>query len=728
MKKYRFLLLAAIILLPFSTMAQEKKQFTLDDLIPGGKTFWNLYPEYTFCEWNDDMLMEMEVDTVFQVSDTKGKLLKQRRAFITLDEINAGIDTEKYGKVRNLMRASFDYPGQSVITLQSDKGKIQYDWKTKQVVWYSEAVGGTKATKFEKGSRNLAYVKDNNLFVRTADGTVTQLTADGTRELVYGQSVHRDEFGITEGLFWSPRGNRLAFYRMDQSMVADYPQVDIFKREATYEPDKYPMAGMTSHKVTVGIYDVATKKTVYLDAGDPTDRYFSNISWAPDEKTIYMIELPRSQDKAELVSYDAQTGARLKVLYTETHPKYVHPVHPITFLPWNDKQFIYQTERDGYNHLYLFDTNGNEIKQLTKGNFVVQELVGFNSKAQTVIIRSTESSPIRSNYWSVSVKNGKRQLLDGGEGVHNGELSPSGRYLMTTWTSPKVTRRYDLVSAEKVSAPQTLLDSRDPWQEYDVPEITGGSIKAADGTTDLYYRLVKPTHFDPSKKYPTVVYVYGGPGIRNVEETRNYDARGWEIYMAQKGYVIFVLDNRGSSDRGFEFESCTFRHLGDEEMKDQMKGVEFLKSLPYVDADRIGVHGWSFGGFMTTNLMLTYPETFKVGVAGGPVIDWKYYEVMYGERYMDTPEENPEGYKNTSLLNKAGNLKGRLQVIIGYNDPTCVPQHSLSFLNACMEAGTQPDFFAYPGQGHNMIGISRVHLHDRITRYFEDYLKGGCKK
>ena len=193
--------------------------------------------------------------------------------------------------------------------------------------------------------------------------------------------------------------------------------------------------------------------------------------------------------------------------------------------------------------------------------------------------------------------------------------------------------------------------------------------------------------------------------------------------MAQKGFLVFVLDNRGSSDRGFEFESATFRHLGDVEMRDQMKGVDFLKSLPYVDSNRLGVHGWSFGGFMTTNLMCTYPDVFKVGVAGGPVIDWKYYEVMYGERYMDTPEENPEGYASSSLLPKAKNLKGHLQIIFGYNDPTCVPQHTLSFVDACVNADVQIDLFTYPGQGHNMMGKSRVHLHDRITRYFEDYLK-----
>ncbi len=246
---------------------------------------------------------------------------------------------------------------------------------------------------------------------------------------------------------------------------------------------------------------------------------------------------------------------------------------------------------------------------------------------------------------------------------------------------------------------------------------------AADGVTDLYYRMVKPFDFDPDKKYPTVVYVYGGPHAHNVEASWHWGMRGWEAYMATKGYILFILDNRGSEWRGREFEQITFRHLGDVEMEDQLKGVEFLKSLPYVDADRMGVHGWSFGGFMTTNLMCSYPDVFKVAVAGGPVIDWKWYEVMYGERYMDTPEQNPEGYAGSSLLHKAPNLKGRLQIIIGYDDDIVVPQHTLSFMRACIDAGTQPDLFLYPGDGHNMRGSDQVHLHERITRYFEDYLK-----
>ena len=410
------------------------------------------------------------------------------------------------------------------------------------------------------------------------------------------------------------------------------------------------------------------------------------------------------------------------MLYTETNPKYVEPMHPIVFLPWDADKFIYQTRRDGYNHLYLMSVSGGEPKQLTKGEFEVLQFLGFHAASKSVIIKSNEASPIRHNFYAVNLKTLKRTLLDNGRGTHRATLSAGGAWLLDRWSAPDTFRQTELVSTGGAKSVVLQTDGT-PWKDYEVPEISGGTIKAADGKTDLYYRLVKPVGFDPAKKYPAVVYVYGGPHAHNVDESWNYLMRPWEAYMAQKGYVVFVVDNRGSENRGFEFESATFRHLGEVEMEDQMKGVEFLTSLPFVDKDRLGVHGWSFGGFMTTNLMCSHPDVFKVGVAGGPVIDWKYYEVMYGERYMDTPQENPEGYERCSLLNKAKNLKGRLQIIVGLNDGTCVLQHSLAFLRACEDAGTQPDYFVYPGQEHNMMGSDMVHLHERITRYFEDYLK-----
>ena len=622
--------------------------------------------------------------------------------------------------------------------LLSTRGhRILIDIDKKDVIW-SQAINAKAANQdWNQESRSLAFTIGNNLYVTTANGQESQVTNEPDGVLC-GQSVHRDEFGIHKGTFWSPKGNLLAFYRMDQSMVTDYPQVNTSTRIATLEPDKYPMAGMTSHQVTIGVYNPATQKTIYLKAGDPTDRYFTNVSWSPDEKSIYVIELNRDQNHAQLMRYNATTGEQEALLYEEKHPKYVEPQNPITFLPWDETKFIYQSQKDGYNHLYLFDlANGmmhpietegpNKLfipqQQITKGEWLVQRILGFNEKTKEVIIMSTEISPLQSNAFAVHLKTGKTRLIGANEGVHRVQLSGSGKYVIDSYSSHNVARNIEILPVSGKGKSHNLLTATHPMEAYNMPEITLGTIKAADGKTDLYYRLVKPVNFDANKKYPAVIYVYGGPHAQNITDTYNYGVRGWELNMAQLGYVMLTVDNRGSSNRGLEFEYCTPRQLGVEEMKDQMKGGELLKSLGYVDAERIGVHGWSFGGFMTTNLMLTYNDTFKVGVAGGPVIDWKLYEVMYGERYMDTPESNPEGYKNSDLTQRAGDLKGRLQIIIGANDPVCVPQHSIAFLRACINAGTHPDYFIYPGDGHNMAGRDRIHLHERITRYFEDYLK-----
>ncbi len=718
-KKWAVLLCA---LLPMTMMAQDKKSFTLDDLMWGGSNYYNIMPRSIHTAWWGDCLLQTDVEEVYQLFDEKGKICNKKCLF-TAKEVNAAVDEKLHGKVRNLTYTTFPKGDKTIAKVYADKGWAEYDWTSKEIVGFVPHIYGTQTQKAAPQTGARAYVKDWNLHVVTADGTDRQITTDGTREVQYGMSVHRDEFGIHEGLFWSPKGNLLAFYRMDQSMVTDFPLIDNSKRVAELAPEKYPMAGMTSHKVKVGVYNPQSGKTIYLNAGDPTDRYFTNIAWSPDESTIYMFELPRTQDKAELVAYDATTGEKKGVLYTETNAKYVEPMTPIVFLPWDNNKFVMESRKDGYNHFYLFDTTGKCLVQLTKGEFEVIEMLGFNEKNKTIIFKANAESPVRHNLYSVDMKGKKMTRLDNGEGVHNAKLSASGAFLCDTWSKPDMYRQVDLISTQNGKTQNIVAPIATPWKEYNVPEITGGTITAADGKTPLYYRLVKPVDFDPAKKYPTVVYVYGGPHAHNVQESFNHGYRPWEIYMAQKGYVVFVVDNRGSQYRGFEFESVTHRRLGEIEMQDQMKGVDFLKTLPYVDANRIGVHGWSFGGFMTTNLICSYPDVFKVGVAGGPVIDWKMYEVMYGERYMDTPEENPDGYAENNLCNKAKNLKGRLQIIVGLNDPTCVLQHSFSFLRAAADAGTQPDYFVYPGQGHNMMGKDMVHLHERITRYFDDYLK-----
>ena len=715
MMKIKTILLLLILSLNMS--AQEKQLFTLEELNYGGNRYHTIQPQNKWYAWWGDELIRTDVEECWLVDKRTGK---ETRLF-TLDEVNKWLKSDDMYHVRALYYATFPYPDQPWVALGNKKSFLLLNFKTHEIVW-QDSISGQKANDWNPVSKATAYIEDDQLFVVDGKGGKHQLTTDGSREIVYGQSVHRNEFGIDKGTFWSPDGMRLAFYRMDQSMVTDYPQVDIDPRSATHEPDKYPMAGMTSHQVTVGVYDLDTQKTTYLKAGDPTDRYFTNIAWSPDAKTIYMFELNRDQNDCRLVSYDAMTGEKKAELYRETSDKYVEPLHPIQFLPWDDDLFILQSQKDGYNHLYLYNKEGKLQRQLTKGNFVIQEVLGFNEKQKSVLVAANKYHPLHRWLYNVNIKDGKMTELVSADGVHHGKLSSSGTYLVDRWSNPTTPRNIDLVEVKTAKATR-LMTAEDPWKDYEQPIFECGTIKAADGITDLYYRMVKPYNFDATKKYPTVVYVYGGPHAHNVEAAWHWYSRSWETYMAQKGYVLFILDNRGSEYRGRDFEQATFRQLGQIEMQDQMKGVEFLRSLPYVDMDRLGVHGWSFGGFMTISLMTNYPDVFKVGGAGGPVIDWKWYEVMYGERYMDTPETNPEGYEKISLLSKAKNLKGKLQIITGYNDDTVVPQHCLSFLKACIEAGTQPDFFVYPGEAHNMRGHASVHLHERITQYFEDYLK-----
>lgn len=714
---------------PKSSIAQ--KLFTLEDLNFGGKNYYKMTPQRRYLTFWGDKVVRQGFDVCKLIDLKTGK----ESTLFTLGEINAWAELpiDDQPKIRNLYYVSFPFADKSIVEVSNGKSIYMIDFKTHRIIDTIELQKEAQVRKFNIQSHSTAYVQDNQLYVIDPSGAEHKLTKDGSSNIVYGQSVHRDEFGINGGLYWSPKGNRLAFYRMDQSMVANYPLVDV--PEIGYVPTngetkaakvsliKYPMVGEKSHKVTVGVYDINTDKTIYLHTGNPTDRYFTNITWSPDENIIYMFELNRDQNDCYLTAYNAYTGKKIANLYHEKDTKYVEPTHPIVFLPWNDHQFVMYSQKDGYNHLYLFSEDGRELKQLTKGKWVVMKIIGFNLKKKSIIYTSNECNPIQINTWMVNVETGKRRLLDNGKGYHNPLLSPEGNTIIDVYSEPNLPRQYDLITLGNKINTLHYFTSPNPWKGYSVPEYSCGKIKASDGKTDLYYRMVKPINFNPAKKYPVIVYVYGGPHAHNVDARWNYGSRGWETYMAQKGYLLFILDNRGSDNRGKEFEQVTFRNLGQEEMKDQMEGIKYLYTLSYVDKDRIGIHGWSFGGFMTISLMTNYPDVFKVGVAGGPVIDWKWYEIMYGERYMDTPKANPIGYAKTSLLQKAKDLKGKLQIVIGLNDPVVVPQHAYSFLKACILAGTQPDFFVYPGEPHNMRGHQSVHLHERITQYFEDYLK-----
>lgn len=637
---------------------------------------------------------------------------------ISLSELNAAL--KEKGIKEAVTFPSFSFINESLIWFQTTNHLVIFNLESKSIDSNLDYPEKAEHLDYNTVKRTLAYTIKNNLFINVTSVN-QQITDDKEEHIINGAAVHRNEFGIEKGTFWSPKGNLLAFYHMDETMVDDYPLVDYMAREAKLVNIKYPMAGMTSHQVKLGIYNLESKKTIYMKTGLPADHYLTNISWAPDEKTIFIAELNREQNDMKLNQYDASTGDLIKTILEEKDNKYVEPVHPIVFSTNNTQRFYYQSRQDGWNHVYSYDIVDGKITQITKGNWEVTELLGFDEGDKNLIFEATKESSLERQLYKINIRSGKIERLTPDAGTHLGLLSPDKQNIIDRWTSTNVPGQVDLISNKGVLI-KTISKAKNTLKDFDLGENTVFTIKADDGITDLNCRMIKPTNFDPSKKYPVIVYVYGGPHAQLVNKTWLNDARWWQYYMASKGYIAFTLDNRGSDNRGKAFENVTHRQLGVIETADQMKGIEYLKSLPYIDIARIGVHGWSFGGFMTLNLMLKHPETFKVGVAGGPVVDWSMYEVMYGERYMDTPEENPKGYENSNMLNYVENLKGKLMLIHGVEDQTVVMQQSIQFLKKCIDLDKQVDFFVYPTHEHNVRGNDRLHLMEKVSNYFLDNL------
>ncbi|HMG13883.1 MAG TPA: DPP IV N-terminal domain-containing protein, partial [Saprospiraceae bacterium] len=521
-------------------------------------------------------------------------------------------------------------------------------------------------------------------------------------------------------------GDFLAFYRMDQTMVTDYSILDLMKQPAVARNIKYPMAGAKSHEVTIGIYKLSSGKLIYLHTGLPKEQYLTNVCWSPDEKFIYVAILNRDQNEMQFNQYDVKTGNYVKTLFQEKDNEYVQPLNPMDFLKDDSGLFIWQSKRDGFNNVYLYNTDGQVQRNLTAKDPVtgfpleVTSVYGFDKERKFLFFQAVPKDNIIRNVYKSEISNGKVSLLSREEGVNSGQFSDDGKFYLNSVSSIKAPKNIDLYNTDGQKL-KNLLTADNPLKDYKMPVTEIFTIKAEDGTS-LFCRLIKPIDFDPLKKYPVMVYVYGGPNIQLITNSWLGNGDMFLQYMAQKGFVVFTLDNRGTANRGIEFEQSTFRQLGTVEINDQLKGVEYLKTLTFVDKDRLGLFGWSYGGFMTTSLMTRTPGIFKAAVAGGPVIDWGYYEVMYTERYMDTPQTNPDGYKKANLFNYVSDLKGNLLMIHGTSDDVVVWQQSLLYQKAAVEKGIQLDYYVYPGHFHNVLGKDRVHLMKKVSDYLIEHL------
>lgn len=561
---------------------------------------------------------------------------------------------------------------------------------------------------------NVAFTEGNNLYYIGKEGKNIAVTINADVNIVSGQTYARSEFGIKDGIFWSPKSSMLAFYQKDETEVADYPLLDINTVPGTLQNIKYPMIGQKSEKPRVGIYNLATQQTVFISPRGASDDYLTNLSWSPDEKYVLIAEVNRGQNDMSLNVYDAATGAYVRTIINEKNGRWVEPEFPAFFPSKTSNNFIWVSEQDGFTNMYYYSIEGKLLRKLTNNKFMLTGIAGANAAGNVIFFNATGPNPTNSMLYKVDLK-GKQTLVTKDEGTHDAVISTDGNFVFDAYSNH--TTQLRSVLYDKNGKATELLSSKDKYEGYAMGTSEIKTIKAADGVTDLYTRLIKPSNFDPAKKYPVLVYVYGGPHAQMITNSYLDGASLWKYWMAEQGYLVFTVDNRGSANRGFAFESIIHGRLGTIEMEDQLKGVDYLKSLPYVDADRLAVHGWSFGGFMTTSLMLRHPDVFKVGVAGGPVTDWKLYEVMYGERYMDTPAENAKGFDESSTLNYVKNLKGKLMLIHGTSDDVVVMQHNLMLVQKFVEAGKQVDFFPYPMHKHNVGGRDRVHLMQKVLDY-----------
>lgn len=704
------------LFLNFTIIAQNsvKKELSLEDaVLNAGSKFRPQNIAGLRFLGNSDNLLRISEDKKAVLS-SKVKTLKWD-TLLTTNDFNKTVGT-------NLKTIPSIFESNDSCLILSSKGSYyRYFYKTKktELIFKIPEFGENHELNFKTSI--IAYTNSNNIEIVYPDGSIDKVTDFADPNIVAGQSIARNEFGIDKGLFWSNDGKMLAFYQKDESKVSQFPLVDITTIPASLNEIKYPMAGSTNEIPGVGVYNLQTRKTVYLETDENNeDHFITNLAWDSESKFIYLVIINRQQNKLWLKKYDATTGKKINTLFEESNQRYIEPVFPVKFI--NANTFLWFSNRNGFRHLYRYDTEGKLLNEVSKGNFQINEIISFDKSYKKVFVLAADPSGMVDELYVCDVEKFNMKKLNLTPGVHDISVACGGKYIIDNYSNVTTPRNISLLD-DKGKEINRLLTSTDPLDSIKIGKMSFVEILAGDGFTKLNGRLIKPYDFDSTKKYKVFVYVYGGPHAQMVRNSWLGNASLWMYSLANQGYLVFTLDNRGSENRGFDFESVIHRDLGYNEMEDQLKGVTYIKSLPFADTTRMAVHGWSYGGFLTTSLMLRKPGTFKVGVAGGPVINWNWYEIMYGERYMDMPKENPEGYEKTNLLNYASDLEGNLLIINGSIDPVVVPQHSLAMLKKFIEAGKQVDYFVYPMHEHNVFGQDRYHLMQKIINYVDEKLR-----
>jgi dipeptidyl-peptidase-4 len=598
-----------------------------------------------------------------------------------------------------------------------------FDLKTQEGKRLTSSKEAADDPKFSPDGKMVSFVRSYNLWVVDIEtGKEKQLTSDGKEELLNGKLdwVYPEELGLGTGYWWSPDSSQIAFLQMDEKNVTRYPIVNLLTYTGESELERYPKAGDTNPVVRVGVISARGGTPRWMDTGAEKDIYLPRVNWVPDGKRLLIQRLNRGQTKLELMLVDAASG-KGQTIVTEEDKHWVNVTDDFHLFA-DGKRLLWASERDGFNHFYLYDMSGKLLKRLTSGEWEVTSLVRVDEKNGIVFFNGTEKALLENHMYRVALEGGAPIRLTKEDGSHGINMSPDAANYVDTWSTAMTPPRQDLFRSDGTKALTINENKIAELAEYGLSPVEFFKVRGADGT-ELNASMIKPPDFDASKKYPVLVNLYAGPHAQSVRNGWSGSNFLWHQLMAQKGYIIFTVDNKSASGRGHGSEVIIHHKFGETELADQLAGVAYLKSLPYVDGARIGIWGWSYGGYMTCYAMLNAPDTYKAGFAGAPVTDWRQYDTIYTERYMGLPKDNPEGYKQSSPVTHAAKLKGKLLIAHGTGDDNVHFGNTVQLMEEFIKAGKYPEIFFYPGRGHGISDpTARLHLFRKVTQFFLDNL------
>jgi dipeptidyl-peptidase-4 len=585
--------------------------------------------------------------------------------------------------------------------------------------------------KLSPDGTQVLYRSQSNLYVLDLGSKrVRQLTSDGTPTLLNGQLdwVYPEELSIHTATWWSPDSKQIAYFQFDVSKEFMYPQTDLLGERAQAEPERYPQAGTHNAQVKLGVITLANEAqpaaTKWMSLGDTSETLLARVAWLPDSSQIAVERMSRVQDKLDLLFCNPASGATRSVL-KETSKTWINLEDNLVLLKTRP-EFLWTSEHDnGFRHIYRYSDNGELLGQLTQGDWEVKSIAAVDEAQGRVYFTSSETSPLESQLYSVALSGGERSRLTKEEGVHTIHANPTGSFLLDRFSSAQQPPQTVLRASSGEQIAVVKAADRKPLEEYDLLPGEIVKVKADDGTL-LYGRLIKPAGFVPGNKYPLIVNVYGGPGVQTIRN--EWQGLDWSQALAHRGYVVWQLDNRGSTGRGHQFEKAIYRELGTQEVADQRLGVDYVLKLGFVDAARVGITGWSYGGYMTIHSMLLAPDVFKVGVAGAPVTDWHNYDTIYTERYMDQPSNNAARYATSSNAKNAAKLEGRLLIVHNFEDDNVLFQNTMQMANALEQANKRFYMQIYPQKTHGVTGPLHKPLLEEMTAFFDENLKDGNLK